>query len=315
MFYNGRSSQPSMSQLQPVADYSDPLRIIIGNPDLDPTFSHNLRLRFQNFNPESQRSIMLMFDGQVVQNSIVSRTQYNQETSGQVTTYENVNGVWNARLMNMFSMPFGSKKTWRLSNMFFGNAAQSVGFNNGMRNTQRNLMFSESFGLAFRPTSLELEIRPFYRLQYLTNSISTNNNSTVQNYGGMFNGTYYTPIGIVLATDLNYNASTGYSAGYDTRSLLWNASIAYQFLPGQAATIAVKAYDLLQQRSSVRRQSAGNYTSDTEYNTLGRYLMFSFTYRFNTFGKGNEPASRDGHGGPGGFGGPGRRPGGPGGPR
>lgn len=309
MHYMGRSSQPSMSQLQPVADYSDPLRVIIGNPDLDPTFSHNMRMRFQSFSPESQRSVMLMLDGQVVQNSIVSRTQFNPETAGQITTYENVNGVWNARLMNMVSMPFGSKKTWRLSNMFFGNVSQNVGFNNGSRNTQRNFMFSESFGLAFRPTNLELELRPFYRLQYLTNSISTANNSTVHNYGGMFNGTYYTPVGIVLGTDLNYTASSGYSAGYDTHSLLWNASIAYQFLPGQAATIAVKAYDLLQQRSAVRRTSVGNYTQDTEYNTLGRYVMFSFTYRFNTFGKGNEPASRSNNRfGPGG---PGHRPGGP----
>lgn len=313
MHYMGRSSQPTMSQLQPVADYSDPLRVVIGNPDLDPTFAHNFRMRFQNFNPQSQRSIMLMVDGQLVQNSIVSRTQFNPETAGQVTTYENVNGVWSARVMNMISLPFGAKKTWRFSNMFFGNANQNVGFNNGRRNTQRTLMFAESFGLAFRPTNLELEIRPSYRLQYLTNSISTNNNSTVHNYGGMFNGTYYTPIGIVLGTDLNYNATSGYSAGYNTRSLMWNASIAYQFLPGQAATIAVKAYDLLQQRSAVRRISSGNYTEDVEYNTLGRYVMFSFTYRFNTFGKGNEPSSRNNHRfGPGGPGGPGPRPGGPG---
>ena len=306
MNYMGRSSKPTMSQLQPVADYTDPLKVIQGNPDLDPTFSHNVRLRFQNFNHESQRSVMLMFDGSVVQNSIVSRTVFNPETSGQITTYENVNGVWNARIMNMVSMPFGSRKTWRFSNMIFGMANQNIGFNNGQRNTARNIMFSESFGIAFRPQNLELELRPNYRLQYLTNSVSTAGNSTVHNYGGMFNGTYYTPFGLVLATDLNYNATSGYSNGYDTRSLLWNASIAYQFLKGKAATFAVKAYDLLQQRSSVRRITGGNYTEDVEYNTLGRYVMFSLTYRFNTFGKGNEPASRNnrrwgpGPGGPGG---------------
>ena len=34
IMYNGRTSQPSMTQLQPVADISDPTNITIGNPDL-----------------------------------------------------------------------------------------------------------------------------------------------------------------------------------------------------------------------------------------------------------------------------------------
>ena len=76
MNYNGRSSQPSMTQLQPVADMSDPLRIVIGNPNLKPTFSHSANLRYQSFNSEAQRSIMAMLDAQFQQNSIVSKTNF-----------------------------------------------------------------------------------------------------------------------------------------------------------------------------------------------------------------------------------------------
>ena len=101
MFYMGRSSQPSMTQLQPVADYSDPLRVVIGNPDLDPSFSHHVMLRFQDFNSAAQRSMMAMADLQLTQNSIISKTTFNQETGGQTTTYTNVNGVWNGRVMFM----------------------------------------------------------------------------------------------------------------------------------------------------------------------------------------------------------------------
>ena len=304
IFYRGRSSQPTMSQLQPVADYSDPLKIVVGNPNLDPTFTHNLMWRFQDFNAESQRSIMAMLHVQMTQNSIVSKTTYNPETSGQTTTYENVHGVWSARLMNMISMPF-RRKTWTFSNMSFMNFRQQVGFNNGVRNTSRTFAWHESPGIAFRPDNLELELRPMYMLQTTSNSFSSTQNSTVHNYGGMFNGTYYTPFGIVLNSELRYNATKGYSAGYDTDMWMWNASISYQFLPGKAATIAVKAYDLLQQQSNIRRTIAANYTDDIEYNTLTRYFMFTFTYRFNTFGKGNEPASRNNRGfGPGGMGRP-----------
>jgi hypothetical protein len=52
---------------------------------------------------------------------------------------------------------------------------------------------------------------------------------------------------------------------------------------------------------------------DVIYNSLGRYGMLTFTYRFTTFKKGEQPKSRNDHfGGPGGFRGPGgfggRRP-------
>ena len=56
--YTGTTSQPSMTQLQPVADVSDPLNTIIGNPDLNPQYTNNLFIRFQKFVPEQQRAFM-----------------------------------------------------------------------------------------------------------------------------------------------------------------------------------------------------------------------------------------------------------------
>ena len=133
----------------------------------------------------------------------------------------------------------------------------------------------------------------------------------VHNYGAGFNGTYYTPFGLVLATDLNYTASKGYSEGFNQNEWMWNASISYQFLRGQAATIMLKVYDLLQQKQNIQRSVTANYIDDSQYNSLTRYFMVTFTYRFNTFGKGNEPASRiERRWGP-----PGGGPGGPGGRR
>ena len=97
----------------------------------------------------------------------------------------------------------------------------------------------------------------------------------------------------MLNSDLNYDATSGYSAGYDSRQWMWNASISYQFLKGRAATVTLKAYDLLQQKSNISRSVTANYIDDSIYNSLTRYFMVSFTYKFNTFGKGNEPANRN----------------------
>ena len=315
MFYMGRSSQPSMTQLQPVADYSDPLRVVIGNPDLDPSFSHHLMLRFQDFNSAAQRSMMAMADIQLTQNSIISKTTFNQETGGQTTTYTNVNGVWNGRVMFMYSQPLRNK-AWTINNHLFNSLSRTVGFNNALRNASLTYMLGENFSIAWRPDNVELELRPFYRLQLTHNTVQASANRTVHTYGGSFNGTYNAPCGISLNTDVNYSATSGYSVGYDSRQWMWNAQVSYQFLRGRVATVALKVYDLLQQKSNIRRNVTANYIDDTEYNSLTRYFMVTFAYKFNTFGKGNEPSRRGGdeyhRGGPGGpppgHGGPGRRP-------
>lgn len=305
LHYRGRSSQPSLSQLQPVADVSDPMNVVVGNPDLDPSFTHNIMARFQDFNMDSQRSIMLMGDFQFQQNSIISKTSFDKETGGRRTTYVNVNGVWSGRVMNMFSMPLRNKK-WRISNNIFVNAQRTVGFNNELRNTSLSFNIAESPAISFMPDNFEFELRPTYSIQTVHNSVNKTNDQTVQRYGGRVDATYYTPWGLTLQTDINYSATEGYAAGYNTRTTRWNASISQQFLRNKSLTLAVKIYDILNQQNNIRRNVTANYIDDTEYNSLSRYCMVTLNWRFNTFGKGKEPgANRGGWGGPGGSGGPG----------
>ena len=308
--YRGRSSEPSIDQMIPVPDISDPMNIKIGNPDLKPSFAHNLNIRFQDYNEELQRSIMLNGDFTYTQNSVISKTTYDPQTAGRTTEYLNVNGVWSMRLMNIMSMPLRNKK-WTISNHLFGNASQDKGFNNNVANTSHNYSVFESPGIAFRPDNFEFELRPQYRLQLSTNSMQNQNNRTIHSYGGRLDCTYYTPWGLTIQSDVNYTANKGYAAGFNTNVWLWNASISQQFLKDKSLTLAVRAYDLLGQVNSISRSINANYIQDTWNNTLTRYFMFSVSYKFNTFGKGNEPSTRrEGWGGPGGPGGPGGRPGG-----
>lgn len=304
MNYMGRSSQPTMTQLMPVADYSDPMRVVIGNPSLDPSFTHYFRMRFQDFNAEAQRSIMVMSDWDMTQNSIVSYTEFNPQTGGQTIRYRNVNGVFSGRLMGMFSQPLRNK-SWTVSAHTFMMYNQRVGFNNGERNRSGSLMWNFRPSIAFRPDNVELELRPLYSLQYTRNSLGKST-TMIHNYGGTLSGYYRTPIGLILSSDITYTATSGYAAGYDKNEWMWNAQIAYELLSSRSLTLAFKAYDLLQQRSNISRSVTANYIDDISSNDLTRYFMFTVTWKFNTFGSGNQPTDRNAWGGPGG-----RGPGGP----
>ena len=296
--YRGRSSQPSMTQMQPVADMSDPLNITIGNPNLDPSFSHNIGLRFNDYNEDKQRSIMVRLDGSLTQNSIVNKTTYDRETGGRITEYVNVNGVWNARLMNIFSMPMPFCKQLQFNNHIFVNYNNNIGFNNGLRNRSGSLMVNESMGISWRPEYIELELRPYYSFQTVHNTIQTSANRDVHTYGGTFNAIYTSPFGLVLSSDINYSATSGYATGFDTKTWMWNAAVSYQFLRDRSLSLTLRAYDLLGQCSAVQRNVTANYISDVRSNTLTRYVMASVTYKFNTFGKGKTPGRNGYNDGP-----------------
>lgn len=307
--YRGRSSQASISQLQPVPDTSDPMNVTIGNPDLKPTFSHNLMARFQDFDQQSQRAIMAMGFFTLTQNSIISRTDFNSLTGARTTTYENVNGVWSGRVGNMLSFPFRNK-TWQFASHMFLMGDRAVGYNNSARNASTSFRINVSPGIRFTPDNLYLDLRPIYSLQTTHNSLQSLETKNVQMFGGRFDGTYNLPFGLTLQSDLSFSKTTGYAAGYNSSQWLWNASVSYEFLRNRSATISIKAYDLLQSKKNISRNVTANYIDDTDYNSLTRYFMVTFAFRFNTFGAGNQPADAgyNNHRGPGGPP-PGGRPG------
>ncbi len=48
--YNGSSNAPTLDQLQPIVDNSDPLYQYVGNPDLKQSFRHNVNLNYNFYN-------------------------------------------------------------------------------------------------------------------------------------------------------------------------------------------------------------------------------------------------------------------------
>lgn len=282
--YNGRPSLPSIKQLQPVPDTSDPLRIVVGNPALDPEFAHNVNLRFNDFNGMAQRSFMVGLNTSIYQNRIISRTTFNPATGGQTTTYENVNGVWNGRFMGMFSQPFRNK-AWSVSIHTGIMVNNNVGYNNGERNRSFNTNINVNPGITFRPDNFELEFRPTYGFSSTHNSISRVKTPDTHRYGGRFHIYWYLPFGLTFNADLNYTATSGYSTGYNRNEWMLNASIAYQTLRDKSLTFTLKGYDLLHQTTNISRSVTANYIDDQSFNTLTRYFMATVAWRFNTIGK------------------------------
>lgn len=282
IIYNGRTSQPSMTQLQPVEDISNPLNIVRGNPDLNPRYTNSLTLRFQQFTPEKQRAFMIMADGSYIVNDIVSYSMYNANTGGRTTTYKNVNGNYNANLRMMLNTPLKNKK-FSVSTMTTAAFMNSNGYINEQKNTSKNLTLSERAGADFRSSRLDVGINGNIRFNGTTNSLQKQNDLYTFNYGLGGYTTLYLPLDFKIESDINWNTNSGYADGYQQKEILWNASASKTFLKNNQGTLRFKIYDILKQRSNISRSVTANAITDSEYNTLSSYFMVHFIYRFSIF--------------------------------
>ena len=282
--YRARTSQPSVSQLQPVADVSDPLNIIIGNPDLKPTFTQSVQMHFNTFNQESQQAIFSMLNASYALNTVVSRTITDRETGGRTTSYGNVNGNLNLMGVFMINRPFTNRK-WRFNVRMFARYATSPGYINGDYNRTNSLSLSPTAGLTFTCDVFQMTVNPNYSFGQTSNTLPGQKDRDTHSYGFTSDASLYLPFGLQFNTDIAFSNSTGYSQGFDSKQWLWNAQLSYSVLSDKSLTFTVRAYDILAQKKNISRSIGANTIVDSEFNDLTRYVMFGVTYTFNTLKK------------------------------
>lgn len=280
--YRGRTTQPSMTQLQPVANISDPLNTITGNPDLKPIYTNSMFLQFQKFVPDKQTALMVMTNFNYIINDIVTKSMYVGNTGKKMTTYANMNGNFNGNVRAMLNTPLRNKK-FTISSMTMFSYTNSNGYINDEKNTNKNWVAMERGGIDFRSSYLDLGINGNIRYNGTQNSLQGQNDLNVFNYGVGGTTAIYLPLDFKVESDINWSKNSGYSNGYTQNEVLWNASASKSFMKGNAATLRFKIYDILQQRSNISRTVTASYTQDTEYNTLNSYFMLHFIYKFSIF--------------------------------
>ena len=280
--YYGNTEQPSVSQLSPVVDVSDPLNISYGNPDLNPSFEHRFNIRYQQSNPEKASSLTAFVNAGYMTNDIVSSTFTDVSTGRKETTYRNVAGNWNANGRVMLNVPLKNIK-YSIFSMSFASYNHTNGFSNNEKNVNRRATLAEVLGLNYRSDQFDFALRGNVNYNNVTNSLEGQQNQNYLNYGGNARAAIYLPWDLTLESDVNYATNSGYADGFEQNEWLWNASLQKTLFKQKNGTIRFKIYDILQQRSNISRSVTSNYIRDTTTNTLTSYFMVHFIYRFNIF--------------------------------
>ena len=298
--YRGRTSQPSLNQLLPIPDNTNPLRVQIGNMNLNPEFTHSMNVEYNSSNRKNFSWFGAFVDATYTSDKIVQRSWYDENGVQYSQPYNDATGVYsiNGRIMYNSKIAKSNFSIFSMTFVRFGNSITYV-FEEGdyIKNITESLSVMENFNISYRNDFIE--VRAGGRVNYQNAWYSVQSIDKVATWTNAVTGSINAniPGGINITTDIAHTFYIGYGEGYGDNSTVWNAEISKQLFKNQI-TLKAKIYDILKDAKNTYRTTTENYIQDIENNTLGQYVMFSLVWRFGKFSGG--PGMGRGHmgGGP-----------------
>ncbi|MDE6279670.1 MAG: outer membrane beta-barrel family protein [Paramuribaculum sp.] len=291
--FNSSVRQPHLLNMVDVVDDTDPMNVILGNPDLCNTRSNTVSFGLYTTGKIPGHQLSISYT--TISNAISQGYYLISSTAQRISRPYNVDGNRQANVS--YGISWSKSDTYWLSNTLGGGYQRSrelIGaitdsndspdlFVAPPTNVVNSLSLSDRFEANYN-FSGKYNLRAFIDLglrKYRSAQSTFVDDLT-------FNGSYGVsallnlPSNWSLGTDLTFYTRTGYSySQLNTTDLLWNARVTKSFLKG-LLVCAVDGYDLLRQLSNVSYTVNAQYRIETVTNVMPSYLLFSLQYRFNS---------------------------------
>lgn len=279
--YRGRPIFPTIAQLQPAPDLSNPLFIREGNPALKPEYNNTLAINFTSFSITNFHFLSGLINLSQSRNRIANSIDTTGKPGVLRVRPVNVRGYFNALSYLVYGIPLKGKLQGSSLNLSLS----------GIYNRQNSLLYSKinrtetwmitqgvSTSLDFKKFNMFVNAGLTYnRVAYSANP-DLNRNYISQNGSAEFTYTFLNHY--QLKTEFDYFKNVD-NAGFDPHVLLLNASISRFLFRNDKGEIRIFVFDLLNQNKSFSRRIGENYIEDSRSMVLKPYFIVSFTYRFS----------------------------------
>ncbi len=288
--YTTSVREPSLTQLQPIVDNSNPLNTYVGNPDLLPEYTHRLQLRYFSFSQFSMTNFFAMVTGSFTDNAIVNARTIDEQFR-QMSMPVNVDNDY--RLTSF--MGLGTPVKWLSSRInLHGNYTYNRGrvfVNNIEENTDRHI---SSLSVSIdnqKKDFMDLLLGGKLSHSMTSYSLSDNLDQAYINQSYYGDVTFNIKNSWSIGSRLDYHIYSGGTFSEAQTVPLWAASIS-KFILKNRGEIKLAAYDLLNENVGILQKIDLNYQEETRINSLSQYFMLSFTYAINQMGNQNAAPSR-----------------------
>ena len=290
--YNTSTREPSLTELQPFVDNRDPINVYVGNPDLQPQYSHRLNADYRFFD---QFSFVNLFAqaGFTYTSNPIARARVFDEQGFQTITPINTDPEWSANTGLTFGTPIRKlgvdvdleyrvnySKGWELVNR---ETNQSRVVRNTVEASLENRtkdVLDVRAGASFTFNDVDYSLNEALNRDYVNSRYFANATLYLGSWtlGSTFNWRVYDQ-------DLySQGAQTGGEANTPGRNVArWDASVSRRLL-NDRAELELRAYDLLNQNEAVNISNSASFIQESRTESLGQYLMVRVMYRLGLQG-------------------------------
>lgn len=283
--YYGNSSPAELSDLLSPVNYSNPLYVTKGNPDLKPSYNQSFNISFYNY----KAGIFASTNFRNEYNSRTTSVTYNTQTAGRETMPVNVNGNWSIDGQAEYERRI---KAFRLSGRINGTQSHRVGLmNDGTASLPRRSLTKDNrlnarMSAAWLPQWGSFELSGNWDYTHTKNDLQ-NSNVYTRNYDLGLDAFADIPGGFQLRTDMDYTFRNGtnITPGEDDQ-FVWNAELTWRFLRKKQAELSFYWADILSKRKNYIRTTTATGFYEQHSRQIGSYFLVSFKYRLNLTLKG-----------------------------
>ncbi len=283
--YNGRTRQPSVQQIQPLIDNSNPLVIYKGNTNLVQSFTNSFGMSYNSYKPLKGSGMWSSLSYTETYNDFAQR---NDVTPDGRRTYQTVNIDGNYSVSGYLYQYLTIKKLKvSVSNNISLGQSKNVSFVNGIINANTNRTFSFGTNLG-KEKENKYEIRVEADWDY-TNSISSIRPDFVTSY---WISSYKCYLDIYLPKKFKFETNVNYSVRQKTsefdrnlNTVIIGMEINRKFTKKENWEVGFAVKDLLNQNIGFSRTATSNFINENVQTVLRRYFMLTVTYNFTSANK------------------------------
>ncbi|MGB8194791.1 MAG: outer membrane beta-barrel protein [Chitinophagaceae bacterium] len=278
--YNGNTRQPSLEQIQPIRENTDPLNIQIGNANLKQEFRHNISMNFSDYKVLTSRNIYISTNYSFVDNAI-SSSSFVDSVNRRTNQYVNVDGNYN---LNLWTGYWFQIKKIKL-NMGINGGATMGKFNNfvnGLKNVNDNKSFNVRMDFWHeKEKKYTVRFSPNINQNYSKSSLRPDVVTKYWTSESELEGTLFLPWNLELNSVATFSLREKTDVfDRDVNAVRWNAYLAKKFWKNSAGEVRFSVFDILDQNIGVQRNASSNFIYENSYNTIRRYWLVSFTWNF-----------------------------------
>ncbi|MES2559875.1 MAG: TonB-dependent receptor [Bacteroidota bacterium] len=286
--YYGNTRQPSLQQIQPLLDNSNPLDVYVGNPDLQQSFRNGFSVSFNDYKALSGRSFYGSLSYDFVQDDFASFDVVDDQGRKTHKTV-NVDGNKSANLWTNYwfsikkldmGVSQGANMNYTLNNNFI----------NGLSNRNQNVSAGYRLSLYYsKEEKFESNIGGNVNYNYSTSSLRSDVKTAyfIYNYDAGFS--VFLPKQLKVGSDIEINIRER-TSDFDKNlnNTILNAYVSKGFLKKEALLVKFSINDILNQNLGFSRTANSNYINENTYSVLRRYFLVSLTWNFSKGGAGEQ---------------------------